>query len=641
MCGICGTAGYVDRDALERMTTALVHRGPDDGGVYVDDLAAIGLGSRRLAILDLSAKGHMPMTSALTGATITYNGEVYNYRELRRELVARGHTFVSDTDTEVVLRGYEQWGRGVLARLNGIFALAIWDPRTAELTLARDRFGVKPLYYTTDGGALTFASEVKALVAGGYRPDGLDPVALHRYLAYLWVPAPRTLFPGVVKLEPATFLVWSPNSLTQGTFWRPAFAPNHDTSPSDLAAELRELLLEVVGRQLRSDVPLGMFLSGGLDSTALLALASCASTAAPRCYTIAFRTEDSVLEQSADDDRFAAMAAQAYGADLERIEVAPDIVDLLPRVVWHLDEPIADPAAIATLLISDAARPTSTVLLSGQGADEVFGGYRVYQMHRWAQLLGALPPWLSESAVPWLLDRVRLHAGNVPGVHEGFALAVDRYVRKLAAGVSLPPDERWAFYRSYYRDAELLDLCSPQLRAQLGDEHAWSEHIAYVRDAPADDYLDKTLYADWKTFLPELNLAYCDKLSMAASVETRVPYLDNEIVDFMCRVPPELKLRGTTSKYLLREAVKDLVPAQIIRRRKAGFGAPIRTWLRRDLREMVDDLLSPERIEARGYFDAVAIRRMIEDDREGLTDNTFRIWALLTLEVWHQTFLGE
>ena len=311
MCGICGTAGYVDRDALGRMTAALVHRGPDDGGVYVDDRAAIGLGSRRLAILDLSAKGHMPMTSAHTGATITYNGEVYNYRELRRELVARGHTFVSDTDTEVVLRGYEEWGRGVLARLNGIFALAIWDPRTAELTLARDRFGVKPLYYTTDGGALTFASEVKALVAGGYRPDGLDPVALHRYLAYLWVPAPRTMFPGVAKLEPATFLVWRPNSLTQETFWQPDFAPNRDTSPTDLAVELRELLLEVVGRQLRSDVPLGMFLSGGLDSTALLALASCASASAPRCYTIAFRTEDSALEQSADDDHFAASGSPA------------------------------------------------------------------------------------------------------------------------------------------------------------------------------------------------------------------------------------------------------------------------------------------------------------------------------------------
>ena len=641
MCGICGIAGSVDREALGLMTDALVHRGPDDGGVYVDAAASIGLGNRRLAILDLSAKGHMPMRSAHTGVTITYNGEVYNYRALRRELATRGHCFISGTDTEVILRGYEEWGRGVLPRLNGIFALAIWDPRTGELTVARDRFGVKPLYYIADGAAFSFASEVKALIAGGYRPQDLDPVALHRYLAYLWVPAPRTVFPGVKKLEPATCLVWKSGSLTQETFWRPEFAPQHDATVAELAVQLREHLLDAVRRQLRSDVPVGVFLSGGLDSTALLALASCVSASPPRCYTIAFRAEDSTLEQSTDDARYAALAADAYGAELERIEVAPDVVDLLPRVVWQLDEPVADPAAIATLLISEAARPTSTVLLSGQGADEVFAGYRVHQMHRWAQALAALPPWVSARAVPWALDLARPHAGEVPGVREGFALAVDRYVRKLAAGVPLPADARYAFYRSYYSDTELLDLYSPELRRELSDERAWSEHEQYMRDAPAANSLDKMLYTDWKTFLPELNLAYCDKLSMAASVETRVPYLDNEIVDFMCTVPPELKIRGMTSKYLLREAVKDLVPAQIIRRRKAGFGTPIRTWLRRDLREMVDDLLSPERIAARGYFDAAAVRRLITDDREGRSDNTYRIWALLTLEVWHQVFLDQ
>jgi len=639
MCGICGIAGNVDRMALERMTAALVHRGPDDGGVHVDAGAGIGLGNRRLAILDLSPNGHMPMTSAQSRVTITYNGEVYNYRALRRELAARGHSFISDTDTGVVLRGYEEWGRGVLPRLNGIFALAIWDPGTAELIVARDRFGVKPVYYTADGPAFTFASEVKALVAGGYRPHGLDAAALHRYLAFLWVPAPRTLFPGVKKLEPASCLVWKSGGLTHETFWRPRFAPQRDAAAPALVAGLRERLFSAVRRQLRSDVPLGMFLSGGLDSTALLALASCVSAGPPRCYTIAFRAEDSMLEQSADDARHAALAAAVYGAELERIDVAPDVVDLLPRVVWQLDEPIADPAAIATLLISEAARPTSTVLLSGQGADEVFAGYRVHQMHRWAQALAALPPSVWARAVPWALDLARPHGGRIPGVREGFALAVDRYVRKLAAGMPLEPDARYAFYRAYYSDKELLGLYSPELRHELAGERAWSEHEEYMRDAPAADFVDKMLYTDWKTFLPELNLAYSDKLSMAASVETRVPYLDNEVVDFMCTVPASLKLRRFTSKYLLREAVRDLVPEAILRRRKAGFGAPIRTWLRRDLREMVDDLLSPERIAARGYFDASAVWRMIEDDRQGLADNTYRIWALLTLEVWHQVFL--
>lgn len=641
MCGICGIAGIVDREALRLMTEALVHRGPDDGGVYVDASAGIGLGNRRLAVVDLSPNGHMPMTSAGTGVTMTYNGEIYNYRALRRELAARGHSFVSATDTEVILRGYEEWGRGVLPRLNGIFALAIWDPRSGEVIVARDRFGVKPLYYTTDGAAFTFASEVKALIAGGYRPQSLDPVALHRYLAYLWVPAPRTLFPGVKKLEPATCLTWREGRLTDERFWRPRFAPERDVSVPALAAELRERLFDAVRRQLRSDVPLGVFLSGGLDSTALVALASCVSSGSPRCYTIAFRAGDSALEQSADDAKYAALAAAVYRAKLERIEVAPDVVDLLPRVVWQLDEPIADPAAIATLLISEAARPTSTVLLSGQGADEVFAGYRVHQMHRWAQLLAALPSEFSTRAVPWTLDHVRPQAGSIPMVREGFVLAVDRYVRKLAAGVPLEPDARYAFYRAYYTHPELLHLYSSELRHELANERAWSEHEEYMRSAPAHEFLNRMLYTDWKTFLPELNLAYCDKLSMAASVETRVPYLDNEIVDFMCTVPSNLKLRGLTSKYLLRQAVKDLVPAAILHRRKAGFGAPIRTWLRRDLREMVDDLLGSERIAARGYFDAAAVRRMIEDDRQGLADNTYRIWALLTLEVWHQVFLDR
>jgi asparagine synthase (glutamine-hydrolysing) len=250
-----------------------------------------------------------------------------------------------------------------------------------------------------------------------------------------------------------------------------------------------------------------------------------------------------------------------------------------------------------------------------------------------------LPPAVSARAVPWALDVARSHAGGIPGLREGFALAVERYVRKLAAGVPLPADARYAFYRAYYSDEELLSLYSPELRHELASERAWSEHEEYMRDAPATDFLDKMLYTDWKTYLPELNLAYCDKLSMAASVETRVPYLDNEIVDFMCTVPVGLKLHGFTSKYLLREAVRDLVPEAILHRRKAGFGAPIRSWLRRDLRGLVDDLLSPQRVAARGYFDAAVVRRMIEDDRQGLVDNTYRIWALLTLEVWHQVFL--
>jgi asparagine synthase (glutamine-hydrolysing) len=639
VCGIAGMSAPASADVLERMAATFAHRGPDDEGVHVGRDGLAGLACRRLSILDLSRAGHMPMVSADGKVAVAQNGEIYNFRELRRGLERAGHTFRSRSDTEVLLHGYEEWGDGLPDRLNGIFAFAVWDESEQRLFLARDRFGVKPLYYwVSDQGQLFFASEAKALFAAGFEVTGVEPAALHRFLSFLWVPGPATMFPGVRKLEPGHWAAWRDGTLDIQEYWRPRFAPR-SMPISDAAAELREILQSAVVRQLVADVPVGILLSGGLDSTALAALATCATGAPVRCYTIAFRRADTRLEQSADDARFASMAARTYGAELNEIEVAPDIVDLLPKVVWQLDEPLADPAAIVTYLISEAARKEVTVLLSGQGADEVFAGYRVQGMPFWAERLALLPPaarrGIAERAVallPGFKDRV-------PGVNPGFVLAVHRYLDKMLGGVDLPLEDRYVRYRSYYSDDELRALYSPALRATLADEIAGSEHLDHFADVPDDDLLNRILYVDWKTFLPELNLAYCDKMSMAASIETRVPYLDNQVVDFMLGVPPDLKLHGFTSKYVLREAMKDLVPPAILRRRKAGFGAPIRTWLRRDLREMVDDLLSAGTVSRRGYFDPVAVRRLIDDDREGRADNTYRIWALVTLELWQQIFM--
>ncbi len=639
MCGICGLTTPVDRGALDAMVASLSHRGPDDEGTYVSPGATVGLGSARLSILDLSPAGHMPMQSDDGRVTVVYNGEIYNHKHLRRRLEGRGHVFRSGSDTEVLVHGYEEWGIDVVARLNGMFAFAVWDERERSLFLARDRFGVKPLYYTDDGrGRLTFASEVKALLAGGLSVGPVEPGSLHRYLTFLWVPGPHTMFAGVTKLEPGHWARWRDGGLSVHRFWQPRFRPG-ETPDETASRRLREVLEDTIVRQLEADVPVGVFLSGGLDSTALAALATCAGDDPVTCFTIAFRAQDAALEQSSDDARYARLAAQALGANLSEIEVSPDIVDLLPRVVWQLDEPIADPAAIGTWLICQAAREHVTVLLSGQGADEVFAGYRVHRMPALANAAGRLPFSLRQHVLAGLVAGLPGVAGKIPGVSSGLTLAAHRYLAKMLAGVDLPPEERYVFYRSYYRDAELAGLYSPDLRAAVGDAVAGSEHLDYFAEVPTADFLDRMLYVDWKTFLPELNLAYCDKMSMAASVETRVPYLDNEIVDLMLTVSPRMKLRGATSKYVLRQAVKDIVPQAIVRRRKAGFGAPIRTWLRRDLREMVDDLLSRERIDARGYFDAAAVRRMVDDDREGRADNTYRIWALLTLEIWHQVFM--
>jgi asparagine synthase (glutamine-hydrolysing) len=629
----------VDPAALERMLDATLHRGPDDGGTYVPPDRAVGLGSRRLSIIDLSTAGHMPMVSDDGQVAVAYNGEIYNYRELRDQLRGAGHEFRSQTDTEVLIHGYEEWGTELFSRLNGIFALGLWDDRQRRLLLARDRFGVKPLYHSVDDqGRLWFASEVKGLIAGGYRFDSVQPETIHKYLAFLWVPGPATMFPGVKKLAPGHWAEWRGGRLEDHRYWSPRFTPRA-MEKAEAAARLRSILESTLSRQLMADVPLGVFLSGGLDSTALAALATRVTGCPVKCFTIGFRSEDSVLEQSSDDARFARMAAEHLGAEFHNIEVAPDIVDLLPKVVWHLDEPIADPAAIATYLISKAARPTVTVLLSGQGADEVFAGYRVHAMSDWADRVGHLPGFLRRHALEPLVDTLPSMQRLIPGVHPGLVLAAHRYLSKMLAGVDLPHDERYVFYRSYYTDEALRGLYSPDMREAVGDTEAGSEHLQYLREAPADDFLNRILYLDWHTFLPELNLTYSDKMSMAASVEARVPFLDNEVVDFMLTVPPHLKQHGRTSKIVLRDAVKDIVPASIIERRKAGFGVPLRTWLRRDLREMVDDLLSPERIKARGYFDPLAIHALVRDDREGHADNTYRIWALLTLELWHQIFL--
>jgi asparagine synthase (glutamine-hydrolysing) len=637
MCGICGMTEPVDIRALERMLEAMVHRGPDDGGTYVCTDGSVGLGSRRLSIIDLSPAGHMPMVSADRRVAVVYNGEIYNFRDLREQLRALGHRFVSETDTEVLVHGFEEWGTELFPRLNGIFALAIWS--AGRLILARDRFGVKPLYHKVDErGRLCFASEVKSLIAGGYHFASLDPLAIHKYLAFLWVPGPSTMFPGVSKLPPAHWAEWDGRELSFHRYWTPVFAPE-PMAEAEAAAELRTILESTVARQLVADVPVGVFLSGGLDSTALAAMVTRVTGRPADCFTIGFRHSDSALEQSSDDARFARMAAESLGARFRNIEVAPDIVALLPKVIWHLDEPIADPAAIATYLICESAKSDVTVLLSGQGADEVFAGYRVQAMSDWADRAGRLPAPVRQRALAPLVGALPSICHLLPGVHPGLVLAAHRYLSKMLAGVDLPRDERYVFYRSYYTDEALLGLYAPELKSALIDAQAGSEHLQYLREAPAKDFLNRILYTDWHTFLPELNLAYCDKMSMAASVEARVPFLDNEIVDFMLRVPRHLKQNGRSSKIILRSAVDGIVPAAIIKRRKAGFGVPLRTWLRRDLREMVDDLLSTERIRARGYFNPSAIRDLIVDDREGRADNTYRIWALLSLELWHEVFM--
>lgn len=644
MCGICGTAGFVDEILLERMTTIIAHRGPDDAGMFISQEGRVGLGNRRLSIIDLSAAGHMPMCNEDGNVWITYNGEIFNFQQLRRELVSLGHQFRSNTDTEVLIHGYEEWGAELLPRLNGMFAFGLLDLRKSihhpKLLLARDRLGIKPLYYSQLGNKLIFGSEIKSLLLYSDTPHEINLGALSSYLTFRWVPGPETMFNGVFKLPPGHYLVWQDGEVITSCYWDMQFKIEN-TGERDLIDRLRSTLESAVERHLVSDVPLGVFLSGGLDSTTILALATRSTGRPVSAYTIAYRPEDGHLEQSDADAKFARLAASYFDADYHELVLEPDVVSLLPKVVWHLDEPVSDAAALSTYLICNEARPEVKVLLSGQGGDEIFAGYRVHLSHRLAEWLRILPESFRSGQALDLVHKLAALRDRVPGVSPGLVMAFHRYFSKLLQNSSLLPVDRFIAVQSYCNSQDLTRLYAPEVQECLGVRTAGARHLDHFASVSDADFLNRMLYVDSKTFLPELNLTYSDKLSSAASVEIRVPLLDAEVVELLSSVPPAMKLRGLTTKYILKKAMKGTVPDWIIRRRKAGFGAPTRAWLRRDLREMVDDLLSEENVRRRGYFNAREVRRLVEQDRNGIEDYSYRVWMLLTLELWSQTFLDS
>jgi len=635
MCGICGCVGRADEKLTRTMTGLLAHRGPDGEGVRcfpaADGRAPAALGHRRLSILDPTPRGAQPMSYADERYWITYNGELYNFRALRAELERDGFSFRSDCDTEVLLAMYARYGAELVERLKGIFAFAIWDAVAGELFLARDRLGVKPLYYAEHDGALYFASEVKALLPA-LPPARMRTDVLGQYLSLLWVPDPDTLFEGVYTLAPGHCARVADGRLSSRCYWDMSYDPQQ-RGASHWAGELRETVSDAVRRQMVSDVPIGAFLSGGIDSSAIVAAMTEASPQVAT-YTVGFSQEDLRHEIVPDDIRYAREVGRAFGADYHEEILAPNVVDLLPRLIWHMDVPVADPACISTYLICAAARPRSTVLLSGMGGDEIFAGYPRHLAARLTRFADALPRPL-RTTLRETIER-RLTLGD-PGRMRG----PRRNLRKLAGAIDSPPVERYLAYCSYYRRAELERLLSSELRAGMGGPDPLHRHRAYAERVAGEHWLNQLLYVDMKTFLPCLNLTYTDKMSMAASTEVRVPLLDDEVVALTGRIPPELKLRRLTRKYIFKRSMEGVLPREVIRRPKAGFGAPVRSWLMGDLAPMVDELLSADAVTRRGLFDHREVRRLIDDNAANRADNALRIWALMTLELWQRTFIDR
>ena len=626
MCGITGSYQQADGQKLvDIMTDRIAHRGPDAAGIWShqDDRVAMHLGHRRLSIIDLSAAANQPMSK--DGLTLVYNGELYNFKELRADLKARGVRFATESDTEVVIEAWRAWGPEGLRRFRGMFAFALADETTGDLVLARDPLGIKPLYYLPRGGGLVFASELKALMAAVGSELRIEPGAMVASMLYYWVPDQQCAIEGVRKLPPGSWARIRPGGdISVQQYW--GIADVAREAAGGPAADLSTVIKESVSAHLVADVPVSSFLSGGLDSSIVTVLAHQAGQGID-AYTITFRPEDQRLEAMPDDAVYARKVASQFGIKLHEIEIAPDIVGLLPRMVDVLDEPIGDPAAINTLLMCEAARERGVkVILSGMGADELFGGYRKHLACVMAGRYGRLPAG-PRAGVRFAVERSPVSVG-------GRGLRYARWAKRFLTFAELPEEPR--FRRSYtlYDPGELAALVSPDLAGSV--DQVIEQHSDIYNDNSLPDEVNRMCLADARLFLPGLNLAYTDRASMAASVEVRVPFVDPLVAQAAFTLGGRDKIHGRQGKVALKRAAESWLPREIVYRPKASFSVPLRAWVRNDLHELINDVLVRGELAGSGVIRAGALRNLIDDEQAGREDHAKQIWQLLTLELWYR-----
>jgi len=634
MCGFCGAAvprsssRRLDRDLIERMNRTIIHRGPDADGIFMQD--GIGLGHRRLSIVDV-ARGAQPMSVRNGEVQMVYNGEVYNHPTLMPELQSAGVQYRTHSDTETILHLYEREGREMPKRLRGMFAFAIWDARSRELLLARDRFGVKPLYYVhTDDGALYFGSEIKCILAAGVVQPTLNLRAFPDYLANHGTSGDDTLFEGVKRLPPGHTLVWKDGAISIERFWSLSFNPAAIDERPDrvLVDEYRERFRESVRLRLMADVPLGMFLSGGIDSAAITAMMSTLVDDPIRTFSVAF------AEREANELSYARMVATRYRTDHHEVVVSPgEFFGALPSLVWHEDEPIAHPSSIALNFVSRLAAERVKVVLTGEGSDETLGGYGRYRYTVWNMALGRMAKNLTGSAGR------RIGSAMVERLPRG-----SRWQARLRrTALTRPPtlDDLYFDNFAVFDRHAIRAVLSPAHRESLGAVDPYAAQHELLARTDAGSLLNQLLHVDLFTYLHEL-LMKQDQMSMAASIESRVPFLDHPLVEFTATLPDRLKLRGRTTKYVLREAMRDALPPEILSRSKMGFPVPVGRWFREAHRGYIDEFVLGERAEARNLFDRAYVRALANEHAGGVRDHTERLWALLNVEIWHRIFIdGE
>jgi asparagine synthase (glutamine-hydrolysing) len=633
MCGISGFWGDFQRTRLALSAAALAHRGPDDSGLFFDAETSIGLAHRRLSIIDLSPAGHQPMWDATGRAVIVYNGEIYNYRELRTELEAASFSFRSNSDTEVILNLYLQAGLDLLPRLNGMFAFALWDTKARHLFVARDGQGIKPFYYSETDKGFIFASELKALLLEPAIDRALDPVAVCQYLTYMYCPAPRTMLSAVKKLEPGTAILLKDRRVVRAwRFYRLPYGSRKVELTTDEAVEaVRETVKTAVQRQMISDVPVGAFLSGGLDSSSVAAFASRFSPTRLQCFTICLRDQnESGGDGFAEDLGYARKVAAHLDVDLHTVTVGPEMALKLEEMVYFLDEPQGDPAPLNVMFIAQLARQQGIkVLLSGVGGDDIFTGYR----RHYALMLEQYWSWL-----PALARRVlRSAARRLPTRSVGL-----RRIRRAFDYADLGNDARIGSYFFWLEPELARSLLAAPMRAVVEPGIVSAPLQSALNELPTTtSRLDRMLYLDGRYFLSDHNLNYTDKMAMAHGVEVRVPLLDMDLISLATRLPDPFKQNGAVGKWIFKKAMEPYLPHDVIYRSKTGFGAPVRHWMRNTLRPLVNDVLSRRALERRCLFDADAVESLVRANCRGTIDASYTVFALTCIETWCRVFLDR
>ncbi|AJE03472.1 asparagine synthase (glutamine-hydrolyzing) [Geobacter pickeringii] len=619
MCGIAGitysnSGRPVDAALVERMCEVIHHRGPDEWGMWCD--GSVGIGMKRLRIIDL-AGGSQPMSNERRTVWIVFNGEIYNYLELRSDLEKRGYRFRTSSDTESILYAYEEFGEECVQHLRGMFAFAIWDCAQRKLFLARDRVGKKPLHYLADSDKLIFGSEIKSILQHPEVTAEVHRPGIVNYLAYGYSPDPDTLFKGIEKLPPGHTLTWHNGTISLRRYWQLRFQPDFSKSEEDFLRETEELLSEAIKIRLMSEVPLGAFLSGGIDSSLVVAMMARQMAEPVKTFSIGFD------EQKYNELPYARLVAQRYGTDHHEEIVRPDAEEVIPRLIELFDEPFADSSAIPTYYVSRLARRHVTVILSGDGGDEIFGGYDRYLDSTLSGYTDHIPAFARRMV---LGNLPRLLPEWFPGINTLRYLSLDadeRYIYKGSKGIS------WLHGQVFSRD----------LREEAAGGDPSSAVQAYLKEASACDSVTRRQYIDTMTYLPGDILTKVDRTSMLVSLEARAPLLDHRLVEYAATIPSHFKINGRTTKYLLKKLARKFLPEELIDRPKMGFAMPVATWINRDWREMSHELVLGERALKRGNFNGDYLKRVVNEHRQGRRDHSYIIWTLMVLEMWYRKFI--